>query len=206
MDGENNTHDGEKDTYRVSRATPRTLRRALAWTSALWLLVAALFAVAPQQAVAEDTVLEASFGADAAGGSVSISRLPWRWPTGRPAVVLRAFDPPAMPWLSGHRGVDLRAPEGSQVLAPAPGQVIFAGMVAGRPVVSVMHSGGLRSTYEPVSPALEAGAFVSAGDVLGTLEAGHDGGALHWGARYEKNQYIDPLRLLSGPSVLKPWP
>lgn len=129
----------------------------------------------------------------------------WRWPTGNPVPVLRAFDPPAMPWLSGHRGVDLGAASGSLVFAPAPGHVIFAGMVAGRPVVSVMHQGGLRSTYEPVSSDLSPGTTVGTGQAIGTLEPGHDHDALHWGARFEKNEYIDPLRLLSGPSVLKPW-
>ena len=33
----------------------------------------------------------------------------WSWPLSPRPAVLRAFDPPARPWLSGHRGVDLRA-------------------------------------------------------------------------------------------------
>lgn len=129
----------------------------------------------------------------------------WIWPTGTPVGVVRAFDPPAMPWLSGHRGVDLDAPIGSTVLSPADGTVIFAGTVVDREVVSVMHAGGLRSTYEPVTPQVSTGQVVSAGQVLGVVEEGHSPGNLHWGARFEKNEYIDPLRMLVGPSILKPW-
>ena len=33
----------------------------------------------------------------------------WSWPLSPRPAVLRAFDPPAKPWLSGHRGVDLEA-------------------------------------------------------------------------------------------------
>lgn len=129
----------------------------------------------------------------------------WSWPTGKPAEVARHFDPPALPWLSGHRGADLTAPVGSKVVSPAPGQVVFAGTVVDRHVVSVMHAGGLRSTYEPVDPSVSQGDRVETGTVLGVLESGHSPGDLHWGARFEKNEYVNPLLLLMGPIVLKPW-
>lgn len=129
----------------------------------------------------------------------------WSWPTGAPVAVTRPFDPPAMPWLAGHRGVDLNAPIGEAIFAPADGSVIFAGDLAGRGVVSIMHSGGLRSTYEPVTPLVEAGQSVARGDPIATVDPGHYPGSLHWGARYGQNEYVNPLRLLVGPSVLKPW-
>jgi murein DD-endopeptidase MepM/ murein hydrolase activator NlpD len=77
--------------------------------------------------------------------------------------------------------------------------VTFAGLVAGRGVVSVTHPGGLRSTYEPVTATVRTGDVVSAGQSLGELEAGHPGcpaaACLHWGLR-RGEQYLDPLALL----------
>ena len=56
-----------------------------------------------------------------------------------------------------------------------PGVVVFAGPLAGRGVVSIEHAGGLRTTYEPVTASVTAGASVAAGQPIGTLEAGHAG-------------------------------
>lgn len=134
------------------------------------------------------------------------------WPVGSEAgrpPVRRAFDPPAKPWLTGHRGVDLAAPAGAPVRAAGPGQVVFAGMVAGRPVVSVQHASGLRTTYEPVQPVVAAGDEVAAGDRIGTLaaEGSHCRQAcLHWGARTSKRHYIDPLLLVAGEVQVRLYP
>ena len=120
------------------------------------------------------------------------------WPLSPPQVV-RRFDPPPEPWLAGHRGVDLASTPSAEVRAAGAGTVIFAGEVAGRGVVSVAHSGGLRTTYEPVSPTVAVGDEIAPGDVLGVLEAGHPGcpaaACLHWGLRRDK-LYLDPLALL----------
>ncbi len=129
----------------------------------------------------------------------------WVWPLSpRPAVV-HPFDPPARRWLAGHRGVDLAGAIGAAVLAPADGVVTFAGRVAGRPVLSLSHEGGLRSTYEPVMAALPVGSAVRAGDVVGYLstEPGHCAPAacLHWGA-LRGSTYVDPLALLGRPPVI----
>ncbi len=113
--------------------------------------------------------------------------------------MVEPFSAPLVPWGPGHRGVDLAAPAGSQVLSAGDGVVAFAGMVAGRPVVSVDHADGIRTTYEPVEAVVGKGDAVSRGQVLGTLLPGHraDGvDALHWGARTGKRTYIDPMRLL----------
>ncbi len=129
----------------------------------------------------------------------------YQWPTGAPAAVVEGFDPPAVVWGRGHRGVDLAAAEGSQVRSAAAGTVVFAGMVAGRPVVSIDHGDGIRTTYEPVEPSVSAGETVGAGQVIGTLLPGHrsDGVcALHWGARTGPKTYINPLHLLQ-PAVIR---
>ena len=120
------------------------------------------------------------------------------WPLSPPTVA-RRFDPPPRPWLAGHRGVDLAAAPGVAVRAAGPGRVTYAGVVAGRGVVSVTHAGGLRTTYEPVTAGVAVGDPVATGDELGELQAGHPGCAaaacLHWGLR-RGELYLDPLALL----------
>ncbi|MBB6173045.1 murein DD-endopeptidase MepM/ murein hydrolase activator NlpD [Nocardiopsis mwathae] len=122
----------------------------------------------------------------------------WRWPlTGEPEV-LRYFAPPAQRWLGGHRGVDLAADEGDEVVAAGTGRVAFAGRVAGTGAVSVVH-GDLRTTYLPVEAAVERGTAVRAGDMLGTVaDAPRHCAArscLHWGLLRDRT-YLDPLALL----------
>jgi murein DD-endopeptidase MepM/ murein hydrolase activator NlpD len=124
--------------------------------------------------------------------------LSFAWPVS-PAPVVRPFDPPAQPWLAGHRGVDLSAPPGTAVLSAGSGTVIYAGVLAGRSVVSIGHPGGLRTTYEPVTPTVSAGDVVAGGAVIGSLRSGHPGcpaaACLHWGL-LRGQAYLDPLALL----------
>ncbi|MFE3190201.1 M23 family metallopeptidase [Nocardia sp. NPDC059240] len=128
------------------------------------------------------------------------------WPLHPRPAVARAFDKPEHDWLPGHRGVDLAGGQGQSVLAAGDGIVVFAGVVAGKPVVSIDHPGGLRTTYEPVSPAIPVGRRVIRGDPIGTLQPGHPSCSpcLHWGARRD-HEYLDPLGLLRHtPLRLKP--
>lgn len=131
----------------------------------------------------------------------------WIWPTVTPVQVTVPFDPPPQPWNSGHRGVDLKVAIGDSILSPAPGTVVYAGVLVDRPVISILHAGGLRSTYEPVDPLVNVGDIVEAGTPIGTVsrEGAGEHLGLHWGARFGKNEYIDPLRMMAGPSILKPW-
>jgi murein DD-endopeptidase MepM/ murein hydrolase activator NlpD len=134
------------------------------------------------------------------------ARSSWRYPIDGVPYVLRAFDPPAFPWLPGHRGVDLALGASDPVLSASDGTVTFAGTIAGEGVV-VVTDGALRSTYEPVDAAAQVGDRVRAGDVLGWLEAltSHCGRTcLHWGV-LKGSTYIDPLSLVDpGPPVLLP--
>lgn len=132
------------------------------------------------------------------------SGLRYGWPLPGSPRVVRAFHPPAFRYGPGHRGVDLAAVTGTAVLAAGAGTVVFAGTVAGHGVVSVDHPGGLRTTYEPVSPTVTAGDRVAMGAQIGTVEPGHPGcraaACLHWGARRgpaPDQVYLDPLRLLA---------
>jgi murein DD-endopeptidase MepM/ murein hydrolase activator NlpD len=134
------------------------------------------------------------------------------WPLPGTPVVVRGFQAPASPFGPGHRGVDLAAVAGAPVFAAGAGTVVFAGAVAGRGVVSVDHPGGLRTTYEPVSPTVTAGDRVARGQQLGTVQLGHPGctatACLHWGVRRglgHDREYLDPLRLvLNAPVRLLP--
>ncbi|MGH8893530.1 MAG: peptidoglycan DD-metalloendopeptidase family protein, partial [Actinomycetes bacterium] len=84
------------------------------------------------------------------------------------------------------------------------GVVAFAGPVAGRGVVTVLHPDGRRTTYEPVAASVAAGDPVTEGAVVGTVAAapGHclPGTCLHWGLRSGET-YIDPLSLVGATQV-----
>lgn len=196
----------------------RVCLRSTAWLRhrcrSLWATAAVLALTAPGQACAVPAPgLPSAASGQAPALTAAAAAAPRRrydWPTPGPAEVLEAFRPPAVAWGAGHRGVDLRLAAGSPVRCAGDGVVAFAGLVAGRPVVSVDHADGIRTTYEPVEPQVRAGQTVGRGQVLGTLLAGHrsDGvDALHWGARTGRRSYINPLRLLR-PAVirLKPLP
>lgn len=127
-----------------------------------------------------------------------------------PPDIVTPFRPPAEKWGTGHRGVDLAAPAGSQIRSAGSGVVAFAGRLADRNLVSVKHSAELRTTYEPVLPLVAVGQHVVAGQPIGILQPGHPpcapGACLHWGARIGAETYLDPMMLLTGwPVRLKPW-
>src|SRR5581483_9457857 len=123
----------------------------------------------------------------------------WEWPMRpTPDRVVRGFDPPAQPWLPGHRGVDLAGRSGEAVHAAGAGVVTFAGRIAGVGVISVT-SGVLRTTYQPLRPTVRRGQSVDAGAVIGrlTLAGSHclPAACLHWGL-LRGADYLDPLALL----------
>lgn len=139
------------------------------------------------------------------------TRLQWPLRPGTP-LLTRAFDAPTPNWTPGHRGVDLAGSPGQPVYAGGPGTVVFAGLLAARPVVSIEHPGGLRTSYEPVEAVVVPGQSVDASTPLGRLAAGHPGcpaaACLHWGAMWgpaARADYVNPLGLLAGTRVrLKP--
>ena len=143
----------------------------------------------------------------AAAGDVRLD-----WPLRPAPAVVRGFDAPSPNWRPGHRGVDLAGRPGQPVYAAGDATVVFAGLLAGRPVVSLVHPGGLHTSYEPVAAAVRVGQQVSTQTVIGTLLAGHDGcrgaACLHWGAMWgpaSGADYVDPLGLLKSTAVrLKP--
>jgi len=126
----------------------------------------------------------------------------WTWPVVGP--VVRGFDPPASPFGSGHRGIDIAAPIGTPVRAPAPGVVTFAGNVAGRLYVTIDHGGGVLSTASFLSRvSVRKGDLVAQGQVVALSGTGHAGDVspdLHFGIRLN-GQYVDPLDYLGPANV-----
>src|SRR3954471_12258348 len=88
------------------------------------------------------------------------------WPLRPPPAVVRGFDAPSPDWRPGHRGVDLAGALGQPVYAAGAATVVFAGLLAGRPVVSLAHPGGLHTSYEPVRAAVRVGQLVTAATAL----------------------------------------
>jgi murein DD-endopeptidase MepM/ murein hydrolase activator NlpD len=123
----------------------------------------------------------------------------WGWPVAPPPRVLRAFEAPPTPYTAGHRGLDLATLMDTPVYAPHAGIVSFAGMVAGRPVLSIAHGENLVSSFEPVKALVSAGESVSRGQLIGVVASGgHCGGAcLHFGVRLH-GQYVSPMLVLGG--------
>ena len=134
------------------------------------------------------------------------------WPLRPRPAVAREFDAPSPNWNPGHRGVDLAGAPGQPVYAAGAATVVFAGVLAGRPVVSLAHPGGLHTSYEPVRAVVRVGQLVTDETVIGELVAGHVGcraaACLHWGAMWGSASgadYVDPLGLLKSTAIrLKP--
>lgn len=105
----------------------------------------------------------------------------WSWPLSPRPAVLRPFEP--------------------------PGRVSFVGVVVDRPVLTIDHGNGLRSSFEPVESTLRPGDAVAEGAVVGRALPGHCGGTpcIHWGVRHD-DAYLNPLAFVMDlrPSILLP--
>ena len=121
----------------------------------------------------------------------------YAWPVVGP--VLRGFEAPQDPYGPGHRGIDIGAPFGTDLVAAQDGTVAFAGWVAGSLFVSIEHDDGVRTTYSWLSGLIiEKGDVVTRGQIIGQTGQGHPGSLtphLHFGARVG-DTYIDPMLLL----------
>jgi murein DD-endopeptidase MepM/ murein hydrolase activator NlpD len=143
----------------------------------------------------------------AAAGVTPQPQVHYRYPLPGQAHLLNTFMPPAQRYGPGHLGVDLAATRGTVVYAAGAGTVRFAGTVAGRGIVVILHTDGITTEYEPVSSSVRAGAQLSAGQPLGQLQSViHPScapfGCLHWGAK-RGPVYLDPLSLLQRLGVVR---
>jgi len=126
------------------------------------------------------------------------------------AEVTQEYSAPAHAWAPGHRGVDYLAALHTPVQSIGPGEVVFVGRVAGKPVVSINHPDlGLRSTYEPVDAVVHLGEEVTTGTLIGfTADVGGHCAmtCVHLGLKAnDSKQYQDPQRLFGSDfAVLRP--
>ncbi len=148
------------------------------------------------------TALLVAVAPPAPGSHRALAAGTWTWPVEGP--VLRAFDPPDSPYGAGHRGIDIAAPVGSVVVAPAAGVVSFAGPVGGRLFLTIDHGAGLESTSSFLSGLLvRRGDRVEQEQPVATSGAGHTGDEianLHFGVRLD-DVYVDPLAYLTAVDV-----
>ena len=127
----------------------------------------------------------------------------WTWPVKGP--VLQKFVLGDDPYAAGqHRGIDIGAPAGATVAAPASGTVTFAGTVpiSGR-TVTVQTADGYSVTLTHLgSTSARRGLTIGEGAPVGTIgpsgEVEHDVPYVHLGIRRSEdpNGYVDPLRFL----------
>jgi len=182
---------------RLRRGTRRVAAGAL--VAAAGMMLAPVASAAPIARDGTTADADAPRAASSATASESTADPRWRWPVPPPHVITRPFIAPATPYGPGHRGADISADPGAEVLAPADGTVSFAGVVVDRPVISIRHADGLVSSMEPVVPAVATGDRVTAGQVIGTVADAPrrepDGGIL-LGARLQ-GEYVDPALLLA---------
>jgi murein DD-endopeptidase MepM/ murein hydrolase activator NlpD len=115
---------------------------------------------------------------------------------------------------SQHRGVDLAAAPGAQVLAPLSGQVSFAGSVpgvgGGRVMAVTIETASGKVTLMPLARVgVTRGTQVSEGASVGTLASDGDGSTaethLHVGVRVG-DLYVDPLTVIAVPVPTDPTP
>ncbi len=124
----------------------------------------------------------------------------WTWPAG--GEVIRGFDYGGGAYTAtGHRGIDVAGLPGSEVLAPAKGQVTFAGSLPsnGR-TVSILTPDGWAVTLTQLGTVLVSdGDGVAEGEVVGTIAAsGEPVPHVQLGTRRadDPRGYVDPLTLL----------
>ena len=125
------------------------------------------------------------------------ARTSWSWPVVSP--VLRGFERPESDYSEGHRGIDIGAIRGREVRSPVDGVVWFAGVVAGRSVLSIDAADGSIVSMEPVEASVRRGDVVHGGEPVGVVNATHDDyNAIHLGVRVN-GMYVNPLDFLGNP-------
>jgi hypothetical protein len=124
--------------------------------------------------------------------------------------IYRQFDKNLGKYAAGHRGLDLYAEVGTNIIAPVDGELLWKGVVANKPTVT-FKSGEFKLTFEPAVTDLAVGTPVAQGEKLGAVSEYRDASqhcdrsCLHWGVLRGDDNYLDPLeRVYKKRIVLKP--
>ena len=193
--------------YRSGRGPVRGRRLPLL---VLLLTFAALLPVAGPAAIAAIGNGERPVAVATTTAAPDPPRVPGLWMPVIGAVV-RGFDARAGPYGPGHRGIDISAPVGATVRAPAAGRIGFAGPVAGTTWASLVVAPGVRVTVGPLLDPVTVGRVPSRAP-LGRVGPGHPAGpmegagptegagsglgaTLHLSVRVDE-VYVDPLPYL----------
>ena len=189
----------------TSMAAPSRFQRRIRRRSWASILLSTLLVLCVSDSSASITPLSS----DTAPKSPASRNEPAHYPL-VPFTLINAFEPPLEDWLPGHRGIDLEAQVGQDVYMPRSGTVHFAGVIAGRSVVSLRLPNGDLISFEPVATHHATGDWLQTGAIIGivTDEQGHcsDQTCVHVGLR-RSSQYLNPLLLfpdLRPPIVLLP--
>ena len=107
---------------------------------------------------------------------------------------------PILQIFRSHKGVDLGAPMGTRIQAPAPGRVVSAGYHIGYGlVIEVAHTGGVVTRYAHCKTALvKAGDHVEKGQAIGLV--GQSGLATAPHLHFEillKGTQVDPVKFIA---------
>lgn len=136
---------------------------------------------------------------------------PWM-PAIKGAQIERVFMQPNSDWGAGHRGIDLVAKAGAELTSPTEARIKFAGLVFGRPVITLLTPDNLVLEFEPacLKPPSSVGDHLEEGDVFATfcsaeLSTHCNDPCLHWGVRAGEG-YLSAQRFLFElrPSRVKP--
>jgi hypothetical protein len=118
--------------------------------------------------------------------------------------ILNQYLAPMTEYGEGHRGIDLPALIGEQVLSPATGQISFVGKVGYRNLISIQFGNSFTASLEPVCSDLVEGMSVNLGDPVGLVcEPDPEyiwhcrETCLHFGTRSESG-YFSPLAIIGG--------
>lgn len=121
-----------------------------------------------------------------------------------PSDTLNPYLSPMTEYGSGHRGIDLPADIGTEVLSPATGIISFIGKVGYRNLISVEFGNSLTASLEPVCSEVSEGTAVTVGELIGVVcepdpeYVWHCSSiCLHFGTRTEEG-YFSPLALIGG--------
>jgi murein DD-endopeptidase MepM/ murein hydrolase activator NlpD len=103
-----------------------------------------------------------------------------------------------------HPGVDISAPLGSKIIAPADGTVIFAGQRAGYGnIIVIDHKFGMTTRYAHLqSMDVKVGQLVARGDIIGYVgRSGRTTGPhLHYEV-WQNGRCLDPSKFFQAPSI-----
>ena len=69
--------------------------------------------------------------------------------------VINQYEAPLTEYGAGHRGIDLEAPIGTEVIAPVSGEISFSGQVGYRESITIIFGNSLKASLEPVCSELQ---------------------------------------------------